>query len=171
MKLEPLRALVAAGVTAEQLLAFIEANQPKRVAKAEAVESTEFDLFWQAYPKRKGANPKALAREVFNNAVQHGIDPAVIIAAIKNRAGMNEDMIGTEFIPMAVTWLRQRRWQDHVVTSNVDPGIYVKPDDPAWPQLEHRWFAEKGKRPPVGRDGGWYFPRSWFPPLQAVGVV
>ena len=57
------------------------------------------------------AADKAEANRLFHEAVESGVDPAVIIAAAKRYAvavGSNH----AAFIP-AATWLRERRWEDY----------------------------------------------------------
>jgi hypothetical protein len=76
--------------------------------------ASEFEEFWLAYPKRSPeANPKQPAKVKFLAAVKSGAKPEAIIAAahIFTRRAKAD---GTEpkFIPMATTWLNQRRWED-----------------------------------------------------------
>lgn len=73
----------------------------------------KFEEFWKAYPKRKGDNPKAPARKSFFALVKQGVDPDAIIRGIKRAVEKNRDKIGTEFIPQAIKWLRDRRWEDY----------------------------------------------------------
>ena len=74
-----------------------------------------FEMFWKAKPKRLGSNPKDKARERFLRLVVHGQDPEKIISAAHKwkaeavRLGKEE----TEYIPMAVTWLNQTRFNDY----------------------------------------------------------
>lgn len=90
----------------------------RRVAKATA-PNPKFDEFWKAYPSRKGDNPKSPARKLFEAFVKQGVDPDSIILGLKNATAKNRDKVGTEFIPMAETWLRQRRWEEHINQSVV----------------------------------------------------
>lgn len=84
----------------------------RRVAKATA-PNVEFEEFWKAYPRREGDNPKAPARKLFEAAVKQGADPKAIIAGVKAACARNQDKIGTPYIPQAVKWLRDRRWEDY----------------------------------------------------------
>lgn len=86
----------------------------------------DFDEFWKAYPKREGANPKAPARKAFFAALKAGAMAAEIIAGARACAARDRDKIGTPFIPQAVKWLRDRRWEDYAATG--PPGS----DQPAW---------------------------------------
>lgn len=75
--------------------------------------SEEFSEFWKSYPRRLGANPKAPAFKVFDAVVKQGADPQAIIAGAKRCAAADHDKIGTPYIPQAVKWLRDRRWEDY----------------------------------------------------------
>lgn len=81
----------------------------------------EFEKFWKSYPKREGANPKAPARKSFFAAVKSGADPPAITAGAAAYAADPSTKIGTSYVAQAVTWLNQKRWEDHVQTGgNVD---------------------------------------------------
>ena len=83
---------------------------------------TEFDAFWKLYPKRKGSNPKAPAEKAFHAAVRSGMHPSALVCAVKNFATAEAHKAGTEFIPMALTWLKQRRFEEY----GPDPGLLEK---------------------------------------------
>jgi len=72
----------------------------------------EFEEFWKGYPKRKGPNPKSPARVSFEAAVKKGAAVEVILRGAKAFA-VAEASTDPQFIPMAVTWLKQRRWEDY----------------------------------------------------------
>lgn len=80
-------------------------------------EPSRFDEFWKAYPRRKGDNPRKTAEGKFNALVKTGLDPQMLIDAIRQYAIDKVDKIGTEFIPMASTWLNQQRWTDHAAVA------------------------------------------------------
>jgi hypothetical protein len=82
-------------------------------AVADATRTDDhFEKFWQAKPRRKGANPKADARKAFDARVREGADPGGIVEAARQWAREDADKTDTEFIPMASTWLRQKRFDD-----------------------------------------------------------
>lgn len=83
----------------------------RRVANDPA--GSRFDEFWQAYPRRDGDNPRKPAETRFNALVKTGIDPEMLIAAIRQYAVTNARKVGTPYIPQAATWLNQQRWSDH----------------------------------------------------------
>jgi hypothetical protein len=73
----------------------------------------QFDQFWQAYPSRgKADNPKKPARTSFERAIRNGATAEAIIDGARIFASNPASKPGTEFVPMAATWLNQNRWQD-----------------------------------------------------------
>jgi uncharacterized protein YdaU (DUF1376 family) len=81
--------------------------------------ASQFEIFWQVYPRREGANPKKPAFKKFAAAIMRGVDPAAIILGAKNYAAEVERQgkAGTQFVAQAVTWLNQERWADHQTAS------------------------------------------------------
>ncbi len=75
----------------------------------------DFEEFWKVYPKRHGANPKHAAAKLFSQAVKGGADPRAIIEGARRCAIADAGKVGTEFIPQAVKWLRDKRWEDYSV--------------------------------------------------------
>lgn len=81
----------------------------------------KFIRFWRGdgidertgYPRREGSNPKDPARKKFAAAVASGVDPDVIIAAADrlNDYHRRRNSFGTKYVPQAVTWLTQKRWE------------------------------------------------------------
>lgn len=91
-----------------------------RTFVANATRSADrFEEFWEAYPKRDGANPKAPAQKVYAAAVKAGIEQQEIIDGAKACAKKDRDKIGTPYIPQAVKWLRDKRWGDYKSSVNV----------------------------------------------------
>ncbi|NGX96065.1 MAG: hypothetical protein G4V63_12830 [Candidatus Afipia apatlaquensis] len=73
----------------------------------------KFDEFWKSYPRRDGANPKEPARKLFAAAIKAGENPEAIIAGARRCAMADAKNVGTPYIPQAVKWLRDKRWQDY----------------------------------------------------------
>lgn len=73
---------------------------------------SDFDTFWSVYPKRLGSNPKKPAQQKFERLVKSGVDPNTLVRAAMQMAEQDKRIIGTPFIPMAVTWLNQQRFAD-----------------------------------------------------------
>lgn len=92
----------------------------RAVASATRPANDDFEEFWKAYPRRKGANPKAPARKLFDAAVKQGADPKAIVAGALRCAEQDRDKIGTEYIPQGVKWLRDRRWEDYLSGAEAD---------------------------------------------------
>lgn len=91
-----------------------DANASSAVGKPTRSDRDEiFERFWKSYPSRGDrANPKSPARKVFDALIRQGIDPESIIAGLLRGAGYDRQKVGTEYIPQAVKWLRDRRWED-----------------------------------------------------------
>jgi hypothetical protein len=138
------------------------------VAKAtRPARNEKFEEFKKAYPKRKGANPWKPARDQWNAAIKRGDDPNSILAALKAGVGFDREKIGTEYIPQAVKWLRDRRWEEHVATtSNAWLTLPGRPEFGAW--LDH--YRQAGDNFRAGlmlraQDDGSAFtvPEQWPP--------
>lgn len=99
--------------------AVVKATRPKL--------DDDFDEFWKAYPKRDGANPKAPARKAFFAAVKAGTEPSKIIAGALSCAVRDRDKIGTPYIPQAVKWLRDKRWEDYAATGPPEAPKFAPP--------------------------------------------
>lgn len=88
----------------------------------------QFETFWKEYPKRKGDNPKSPARKVFDMHVKQGVNPDSIISGLRVAKSKNTEKIGTEFIPQAVKWLRDRRWEDYQPQVAIENGPIIPPE-------------------------------------------
>lgn len=86
----------------------------------DASTSDAFEKFWEAYPHRKGSNPRKPAEEQFDREVKRGADPQAIIAGAKRFAEADKQNIGTPYIAQAVKWLRDRRWEDYNAAAVVE---------------------------------------------------
>lgn len=132
----------------------------RAVATATRPANDHFDQFKAAYPRRRGSNPWKPARAQFDIALKSGADPAKIIAALRAGVGYDPEKINTEYIPQAVKWLRDRRWEDHQPVEVVAlTGFYAAFGSP---QLE-AWDRTKPGGYPRDKAGGWRFPSEWPP--------
>lgn len=126
-------------------------EQKESPPAASATRLTRFDEFWKEYPKRRGDNPRNPARKLFDAAVKQGADPDAIIRGVKRAKEKNHDKIGTEFIPQAVKWLRDRRWEDY----QDQPDVHTEaiPNEMALRLFQHRgrWHRDYGPEP--GKPG------------------
>lgn len=98
-----------------------------------------FEEFWKVYPKRLGANPKAPALKQFEAAVKAGATPEEIINGAKRCAVSDRDKIGTPYIPQAVKWLRDRRWEDYQPPATAGPVNAPPPGAPSDEELRKRY--------------------------------
>jgi hypothetical protein len=89
----------------------------RSVAAATRPSADAFEEFWKAYPRREGPNPRKPAEQKFNALAKTGVDPAMMIAAVKRMASDQVRDVGTRFIPQAITWLNQQRWSDHAAVA------------------------------------------------------
>jgi uncharacterized protein YdaU (DUF1376 family) len=140
-----------------------------RVADATpTVENDPFDSFWSAYPKRKGDNPKKLARQIFLRRLADGIDAEAMIAGAKRLAEQMaaDNKIATEFVPMAKTWLGQNRWEDSE-PSKPAPAVamtmvFISENDPRHRVWERHLLATRGRGPAIVERDADHVRGSWF---------
>jgi hypothetical protein len=118
----------------------------------------EFQKFWAAYPKRDGANPKSPARKAYLSALKSGTEAPAILAGAGEYGRRERERIGTPYIAQAVTWLRQRRWEDYAVGPPDAAQSAWRPGLPTSAELEAR-YGDEGARsalesnPSVGESG------------------
>jgi hypothetical protein len=145
-----------------------EKKDIRAVALATRPSDDLFDEFWKVYPKRDGANPKEPARKRFRAAVRSGADPPAIIAAARRYADecRAKQQERTPYVAQAMTWLNQQRWGDYAASNDapVIGQVFVSAESPAF----DAWNKHAGKRHPVNRNGGWYFPTEYPPGMQAA---
>lgn len=72
------------------------------------------EQFWPNYPKRDGSNPKDPARKKIISVVVSGENPDLILEGLRRLVQdlRRRNRIGTEFVPMAVTWINRKGWRD-----------------------------------------------------------
>ena len=103
-----------------------------------------FQDFWKAFPKRDGDNPRAKAQAKFTKLVEAGTSPAMLIAAACRCAEQNRET-EPRYIPMAITWLNEQRWDD----AKPQPELpTIKPGQPEWDAWE-RYYREHKKPEPL----------------------
>jgi hypothetical protein len=136
-------------------------------------ENLEFEEFWKSYPKRRGDNPKAPARKIFEAFVKQGTDPKAITSGVRLASAKNRDKIGTEFIPQAVKWLRDRRWEDYSGAAEPEGLTTITPQSPTWNPWRS-FFRDTGKHTHVklmdkcASDGKPFTVQSEWPPGMAA---
>ncbi len=74
-----------------------------------------FEEFWKVKPNRLGGNPKFMAKKKWDELMRSKIDPEKIISAARKWFAFETEnkRIGSELVPMAKTWLHQRRFFDY----------------------------------------------------------
>ncbi len=82
------------------------------------------EKFWPNYPKRAGGNPKEPARKKLVQLIVSGENPDAILDGLRRlvRGLRARDKIGTEFVPMAITWINRKGWLD-----DPEPEQFVPP--------------------------------------------
>ena len=74
---------------------------------------TDFERFWQAYPKKVG---KGEAQKAWKKNGHPGIDQIIaVVARARQTSKWLED--NGRFIPNPATWLNQKRWDDEYITA------------------------------------------------------
>jgi hypothetical protein len=96
-----------------------EEESTRSVADATRPSADAFEEFWKAYPRREGPNPRKPAEQKFKALAKTGVDPEMMVAAVKRMASDQARDVGTRFIPQAITWLNQQRWSDHAAVAFV----------------------------------------------------
>ena len=127
-------------ITEKNLLGDRVATRPK--------QSDQFEVFWKAYPRRQGANPKAPARKQFVALVRAGTNPEAIIEGARRCAETDADKIATPYIPQAVKWLRDRRWEDYAAVAE-SPST-PQPPRPGLPSHEEMLRRHAERNAPKG---------------------
>lgn len=104
-------------------------------------EENNFDIFWDAYPKKVG---KALAKKSFSKAK---VPIEKILQAIESQKKSKQWISENgRFIPNPATWLNQGRWDDEVSESTEQDTLPCKPDESM-----RRYVRDLQKR--SGEDG------------------
>ncbi len=102
----------AAPLAANPLLTRTEEKQELKQTK-EALPPG-FEVFWKQYPN-KGSKLDAARAFRTVKAAEHG---AIMAAVEVHKAGKKWLKDHGEYIPLAATWLRGRRWEDEMPTAN-----------------------------------------------------
>lgn len=88
----------------------VDPERPPSPAVVEALFTPDFDLFWNAYPRRIG---KPAARKAFVKAAKEGVDLELMIYGATRWAFFwKESDTEEQFIPHPSTFLNQHRFDD-----------------------------------------------------------
>jgi len=150
-----------------------EERREEEDAEADASENppSAFDDFWKLYPERDGSNPTEPAERAFKAAVSGGIAVADIMDGLRAFRVAEAKNIGTEFIPQAQKWLRDRRWKDYLKSAvkaeqakaALSKLYYAQPMSPQLDAWDAHSMATRGKSMPRDGKGGWYVESEWPP--------
>lgn len=137
----------------------------RSMGAAVASRDDDFDEFWKVYPNRDGANPKEPARKQFQMAVKAGANPRDIIAGAKRCRFVESKSVGTPYIPQAVKWLRDQRWNDYPTKPDQPEGdgLIQVLDQLALEAWDAYGTKTNGRGYPRDKMGGWRFPTKWPP--------
>lgn len=115
-----------------------EEKKKERTLVASAIIELFETRFWASFPKREGSNPKSPARKSFSAAVKNGHDPEKIIGGASRfrDSARSTGIEGTKYVPQAVTWLNQARWEDYPEGSTDPPAAVHTGWQPGMPTDE-----------------------------------
>jgi hypothetical protein len=84
------------------------------ISERELAETFFDKQFWPTFPKRFGSNPKEPAKKKIVAAIIGGEKTQNILAGVERLyAGLQRSgKLGTEFVPMAITWINRKGWRD-----------------------------------------------------------
>jgi hypothetical protein len=151
----------------DNLLTKNQAEQKnKNSLDANASVSALFEDFWIVFPKREGSNPKKPARERFLRLVAKGRDPHKLIDAALEFA--KEHPSPTRFVPQAVTWLNQERFDTDEPVRVADIFCPEGQDETRLHVLRYR-NEHNGHDPPRGVQAGragYMIPAGWVRAME-----
>lgn len=101
----------------------------------------KFDEAWRLYPKREGGNSKKAALKSWNARIRDGIDPDVLIAAVKAYATAMQAKgnIGTPYVKQASTFFGPDRHFDEYA-----PKPAAQQDLLSMPDTSAAWWRKAG---------------------------
>jgi hypothetical protein len=100
-----------------------------------------FDLFWAAYPNKKGKQAAIKAWERAKNKPDH---KTIIAAVERQKTWPNWTKDGGQYIPNPATWLNQGRWDDQPIVAGSNR-TQVMPSPPLLtPEQRRAMLAERG---------------------------
>lgn len=96
---------------------------PSESRPAQELYSEDFNLFWEAYPSKKGKKPAAQKFKSLRKAYPSQEFLQMLLDDLAKRS-VCHDWVKEQgkFIPMASTYLAQERWNDPIPTSNLVDG-------------------------------------------------
>jgi hypothetical protein len=93
------------------------------------VDASDFESFWEAYPRKVG---KKAARKAWERATDKP-ELSIILLAVEQQKGLEQwKKDNKKWIPHPATWLNQGRWDDEVASHHKHEyrnGIHVDTND------------------------------------------
>lgn len=89
----------------------IDKEKEERPSKKKVVAySSEFEIFWSAYPRKDGSKSEAFKN--YQKSVDMVVTPEMILAgALAYKAQITSEKTESRYIAHASAWLHQRRWE------------------------------------------------------------
>ncbi|EEP7419636.1 DNA-binding protein [Salmonella enterica] len=115
-------------------------SSPKKNDEPGGSYPAEFELVWQEYPKRAGANPKKSAFKAWNARRREGVLPGDMLDGVRRYVAYlgSTHKAGSDFVQQAATFFGPDRhfenhWDIPVRGGSGMPGIPVSPPDKTIP--------------------------------------
>lgn len=155
-------------------------TEPRKAATGVPRTEVEaaFVRFWDNRAKRTGGDPREPCRRKFTALVASGISPDVIEAGMRRHIATQRSIgkLGTEFVPMTITWLNQHGFKDDAPKSDkqnvvqLDPARFTADE---WAPILRVWRMTNSWKtalhgPEPGR-AGCLVPGELLEPKKALG--
>lgn len=86
--------------------------EPTKTTDMSAVQESQFEMFWSAFPRKEGKGP---ARKWWEKRKPTADVVEKMLASIEGwKLSRQWQKNNGEFVPMASTWLNQNRWEDDI---------------------------------------------------------
>lgn len=148
---------VAAEIVARAFVAGAQRARPRKLP-TDAPYTPDFEGWWKSYPRDDNMSKKEAFAEWLKLKPEHRAAAIAAMPAFNDYCRKHQDYR----IIHACRYLKYRRFEGFAAFISGDPGVFVKPDDPRWWELSHRYKQEKHTSPPLDRNGGWRFPTAWL---------
>ena len=127
----------------------IKGNKNKVINNTNTVDDTNFDVFWECYPRKVAKGDARKAWKALKPTEELAFE---IIESVKQQAQSLESWKkdNGKFIPYPATWLRAERWNDEILGEAYDPEANLPTAEEAEALLrsvftEKEWEKEKAK--------------------------
>ena len=83
-------------------------------------DTTKFDEFWKAYPKKRS---KGDAEKAWKSVKANSHFKEILEAVEKQKQSWDWKKDGGQFIPYPATWLRRKKWEDEIDEGHVSDDV------------------------------------------------